>query len=143
LERWAGALFLVAAGAHGFLTPAHFEEWWGYGLFFLFASALQAVWGLALLTHAINPKDAGPHWRRMTTGVYGLGILGSVVAITVYVVTRTVGIPGLGPEGITREPEVGIIDVVTKAAEAVTVVLLAVLLRRHLARPADATGQAG
>lgn len=136
LEVAAGILFLVAAGAHGFVAPEHFKEWWGYGLFFLFAGALQAVWGLALLTRAINPKDSGAHWHRMTTGFYVLGILGNLFTIVLYVVTRTYGIPFFGTEAGVVET-VAPIDVATKTAEAVTVALLAILLLRHRKRASE------
>src|SRR5688572_20170744 len=127
---------LLAAAAHGSLAPSHFAEWWGYGLFFLAAGLLQAVWGLALLTKAVNPKDSGPAWHRRTAWLYGLGLAGNVAAILLYLVTRTVGIPGLGPEGYTLEAEVGALDVATKVAEAVSAGLLGWLLRLHLRGPA-------
>src|SRR5215217_8480829 len=37
----AAALSLLAALAHLWVTPKHFEEWWGYGTFFLVAAAVQ------------------------------------------------------------------------------------------------------
>ncbi|MFO1532083.1 MAG: hypothetical protein ABR562_00045 [Thermoplasmatota archaeon] len=131
-------LFVVAAGAHGFLAPEHFAEWWGYGLFFIFASALQAVWGLALLTNAINPKDSGPRWRRLKTGFLVLGILGNVTTIVLYVVTRTVGIPLAGPQAGVVE-EVAVVDIFTKVVEGATVFLLvAILLRLRASEPVAA-----
>lgn len=45
----AGALSLVAALAHLWVTPEHFEEWWGYGVFFLVAALVQGLYGAALL----------------------------------------------------------------------------------------------
>ncbi|MCA1819300.1 MAG: hypothetical protein LC620_04495 [Halobacteriales archaeon] len=138
MEKWAGVLFVVAAGAHGFLAPEHFAEWWGYGLFFIFASALQAVWGLALLTNAINPKDSGPRWRRLKTGFLVLGILGNVTTIVLYVVTRTVGIPLAGPQAGVVE-EVAVVDIFTKVVEGATVFLLvAILLRLRASEPVAA-----
>ena len=136
LEVAAGLLFLLAAGAHGSLTAEHFAEWWGYGLFFLFSGALQAVWGLALLTRAINPKDSGVHWHRLLTWFYVLGIAGNLFTIVLYVVTRTYGIPFFGTQAGEVEA-VAPIDVVTKIAEAVTVVLLIILLRRHRRQPSE------
>jgi hypothetical protein len=130
LERWSGWLFLVAASSHGALAPEHFSQWWGYGLFFLGAASLQMVWGLALLTNAINPRDSGRHWHGLTTWFYLMGILGNTFALALYVVTRTVGIPYFGT--LAGEVEcVAPIDVVTKAAELATVILLVIALRRH------------
>jgi cell filamentation protein len=37
----ASALSLLAGLIHLWVTPEHFEEWWGYGLFFMFAAAAQ------------------------------------------------------------------------------------------------------
>lgn len=129
LERWAGLFFFIAAAAHGFLSPAHFEEWWGYGIFFAVTGVIQAVWGLALFTHAINPKDSGDKWRPLTTGLYVLGILGNLFTMILYVVSRTYGVP-FGPEAGVAE-QVAPVDVVTKAAEGAAVILLAILLKRH------------
>lgn len=130
LECWAGFFFFIAAAAHGFLSPAHFEEWWGYGIFFAVAGVIQAVWGLALFTHAINPKDSGAKWRPLTTGLYVLGILGNLFTMILYVVSRTYGVPFFGPEAGVVEA-VAPVDVVTKAAEGAAVILLAILLKRH------------
>jgi hypothetical protein len=37
----AAALSLLAGLIHLCVTPEHFEEWWGYGAFFIVASAAQ------------------------------------------------------------------------------------------------------
>jgi hypothetical protein len=33
--RTAAALSLLAAAIHLWVAPEHFEEWWGYGAFFV------------------------------------------------------------------------------------------------------------
>lgn len=129
-ERAAGVLSLVAGAIHGGVTPDHFAEWWGYGLFFIFAGTAQVLFGLALLTDAINPKDTGPDWRRWMRWAYWAGIVGNVLIIALYVVTRTVGIPLLGPEAGEVEP-VAPIDIVSKATEVALIVTLVVLLWRE------------
>lgn len=129
LERAAAVLSIVAGAIHGGVTPSHFEEWWGYGLFFVFAAAAQVLFGLALLTDAINPKDTGPNWRKWRQGLYWLGIVGNVSIIALYTVTRTVGIPLFGPEAGEVE-EVAAIDVASKVAEVAVIVTLAMLLWR-------------
>ncbi len=129
-ERAAGVLSLVAGGIHGGVTPEHFSEWWGYGLFFIFAGAAQILFGLAILTDAFNPKDTGPDWRRWMWWAYVAGIVGNVLIIALYVVTRTVGIPLLGPEAGEVEP-VAPIDIVSKATEVALIVTLLVLLWRE------------
>lgn len=134
LDRWAGGLFLVAATIHGGLAPEHFSEWWGYGLFFLLSGVLQAVWGLAFLTDAVNPRDAGPKWRPMRTAMLVLGIAGTLVTWILYVASRTIGVP-VGPAAGEVEG-VAPIDVVSKAVEGALLVVLLVLLQRHLRAPA-------
>lgn len=124
----------MAAAIHGGLAPDHFAEWWGYGLFFLLAGILQAVWGLAFLTDAVNPRDAGAHWHGMRTGLLVLGVAGTVLTWALYVASRTVGVPW-GPEAGAVE-EVAPIDLVSKLVEAILLAVLLVLLRRHLRTPA-------
>lgn len=114
---WAS---IVAGLAHGGLAPAHFEEWWGYGLFFAVAAAAQALFGLAVLTDAA-PSPAA---RR---GVLLAGAVGHALVAALYVWTRTVGVPLLGPEAGEVEG-VGGIDVVVLLLEAVTVAGAAWLL---------------
>jgi uncharacterized membrane protein YraQ (UPF0718 family) len=43
------ALSLIAGLIHVWVTPEHFEEWWGYGTFFLVAAAAQVVYVPLLL----------------------------------------------------------------------------------------------
>ena len=129
LDRWAGACLLGSGAVHGLLVREHLREWWGYGVFFAVAALLQAVWALALLTDAVNPRDTGPRWRTAKAWLYGLGIAGSVALIALYVVTRTTGIPYFGPGAGTVE-EVGAVDVVAKAFEAAAIAFLALGWRR-------------
>lgn len=134
----------MAGAIHGGVTPDHFAEWWGYGLFFTFAGTAQVLFGLALLTDAINPKDTGPDWRRWMRWAYWAGIVGNVLIIGLYLVTRTVGIPLLGPEAGQVE-DVDPIDIVSKATEAALIVTLVVLLwqdRRSRSTGAHAAAQA-
>ena len=135
LERFAGVLSLLAGSVHGLVTPAHFAEWWGYGLFFVFAATAQVLFGIALLTNAVNANDFGPRWLAMKRALAAAGIVGNLLIMGVYVVTRTVGIPWFGPEAGEVEA-VGPVDLVSKGLELALVVALALLWRR-LAR-ADA-----
>jgi hypothetical protein len=127
LDRAAGAASLLAAAGHGLAAPLHAQEWWAHALFFLAAAVLQAVWGLALLTDAINPRDAGPSWVPLRRAFLAAGIVGNLASIGLYAVSRTVGV-GVGPE---PGPEaLDALGLATKAAEAATVALLAALLAR-------------
>ena len=130
VRRWAGACSLAAGLVHGGVAPAHLDEWWGYGLFFLVAATCQFILGLALLTDAINPKDTGPSWLAWRRRMCVAGIAGNVAIMALYGVTRTVGIPLLGPEAGAVEA-VAPIDVVSKALEAAVIGLLIALARSH------------
>ncbi|HLE46766.1 MAG TPA: hypothetical protein VI818_00600 [Candidatus Thermoplasmatota archaeon] len=112
------------------------EEWWGYGLFFIFAAVAQILFGIALVTDALNEKDWGPGWQAAKRNLFLLGIVGNLAVVALYVVTRTVGIPFFGPEAGQREA-VAVIDVVSKATELALVVLL-FRLWRDVPRPSGA-----
>jgi manganese oxidase len=112
---YAAALSLIAALTHAWAMPEHFEEWWGYGAFFLVAAVAQACYGLALL-----------RWRGKSLLL--LGVVGNLSIVSLWAVTRTVGIPFFGPHAGEVE-SVGAVDLLATAAElALVTVLLAALL---------------
>src|SRR5215207_66576 len=113
---YAAALSLITALAHVWAMPEHLEEWWGYGAFFLIAAAVQACYGLALL-------------RRPGRSLLLLGVVGNLAIVSLWAVTRTVGIPFVGPHAGEVE-SVGALDLLATMAElALVTVLLAALLR--------------
>src|SRR5215207_7244291 len=117
---YAAALSLIAALTHAWAMPEHFEEWWGYGTIFLIAAAAQACYGLALLT-------------RPGRSLLLLGVVGNLSIVSLWALTRTVGIPFFGPHAGEVE-RVGVVDLSATVAElALVTVLLAALLRstRH------------
>ena len=81
----AATLSLMAALVHLWVTPEHFEQWWGYGAFFLVAGAAQVLYTPLVL---LLP----------TRIVLLLGIAGNLAIVVLYLLTRTVGIPVFGPE---------------------------------------------
>jgi hypothetical protein len=96
--------------------PEHFEEWWGYGAFFLVAAAAQILYVPIVL---LLP----------TRIVLLLGIVGNLAIVVLYLLTRTVGIPLFGPEAGEVEG-FGFVDVCATASEVgITVALGAALLR--------------
>ncbi|HUR68770.1 MAG TPA: hypothetical protein VM370_05945 [Candidatus Thermoplasmatota archaeon] len=118
--KGAGVLSLAAALVHGGLTSAHFEEWWGYGAFFLGVTLAQAVLGLALLTDAFEA-------RRDVLAMLVTGIVGNLLVVAMYVISRTTGIPLVGPDAgevEARDP----LGVGTTLAEVATALLLAYAL---------------
>ena len=122
----SAALFsLLAAVIHVWVMPEHFEEWWGYGLFFLVAAAAQALYADILL-------------RAPTATVLRVGIVGNLAIIALWVVTRTIGIPVFGPHAGEIE-DISAIDIASKLVEVLLVILLGVLLRSASQRPPQTT----
>jgi MFS family permease len=110
------ALSLLAALIHLWVTPEHFEEWWGYGAFFLVAAASQVLYAPLVLV-----------WP--TRIVLLLGIAGNLTIVALYFLTRTVGIPLFGP-GAGEVEGVGFIDLCATTSEVgIAVALGATLLR--------------
>lgn len=132
--RAAGALCLAAAALHAALAGEHLREWWGYGAFFVAASIGQGVYGLVLLALPRAPPWPPGEWRAWRVRMYTVGILGNAAVLALYAVTRTVGIPWLGPAAGEVEP-VGTLDLPTKLAEALAVGVLAALRRQALREP--------
>ena len=114
------SLSLIAGLIHLWVMPEHFQEWWGYGTFFLVAALAQVAYVPLLL-----------RWPNRTVLV--LGIVGNSAIVLLYLLTRGVGIPLFGPEAGEIE-EVGIIDVCATSSEAAIVVALGALLLWRLAR---------
>lgn len=117
----AVTLSLVAALVHFLAMPEHFEEWWGYGTFFLVSTVAQASYGAVLL-------------RRPRRSFFMLGIAGNLAIVTLWLVTRTLGIPFFGPHAGEVEG-VGPLDLSATAAEVALVAALITLRRgRGLSR---------
>jgi hypothetical protein len=114
------ALSLLAALIHLWVTPEHFEEWWGYGTFFLVAAVAQVVYVPVLL-----------YWPNRN--ILLLGIAGNSAIVLLYLLTRVLGIPYFGPEAGEVEG-VGIIDVCATTSEVAIVVALVALVLMGIAR---------
>jgi hypothetical protein len=114
------ALSLMAALIHLWVIPEHFEEWWGYGTFFLVATAAQALYVPLLL-----------RWPNRTVLLLGMG--GNSAIVLLYLLTRVVGIPLFGPEAWEVEG-VGIIDLCATTSEVAIVVALGGLVLIGIAR---------
>jgi hypothetical protein len=104
------ALSLIAGLIHLWVMPEHFEEWWGYGSFFLVAAVAQIGYGPLLLS-----------WPNQT--VLMLGVAGNSAIILLYLLTRVVGIPLFGPEAGEVE-YVGFVDVCATVSEATIVIAI-------------------
>jgi hypothetical protein len=126
VEKFVGCCVIVSGSAHGLVTQQHFQEWWGYGVFFLATAICLVGFGLALITDAIDPRYMPGDVRRLRRIMYALGAVGNASILGLYLLTRTVGIP-LGPGSGSIE-SVGVVDVVAKTAELLAVAGLVVLL---------------
>jgi hypothetical protein len=114
----AAALSLLAAIIHLWVMPAHFEEWWGYGTFFLVVALAQGLYAMFLL-------------RRPGRAILLLGVAGNLIVVILWVVTRTSGIPILGPHAGDVE-EVGVLDLLCTLAEIGVIFGLGVLAMKDL-----------
>lgn len=129
--RVAAALSAGAALAHGLLTPAHFEEWVGYGVFFFLAGFAQAFYALLILLQPwryhpeLGPR---PNADATTRRFYQWGIIGNILLVAMYVVSRTVGVPLFGPQA-GRVEAWGVAGLLTKGLELALIGCLLWLLR--------------
>jgi hypothetical protein len=117
---YAAALSMVAALIHLWVMPEHFEEWWGYGAFFLVAASAQLLYVPLLL-----------RWPTRTVLLLGIG--GNFAIVVLYLLTRTVGIPLFGPEAGEVEG-VGFADVCATTSELGIGVALGTALLQEIRR---------
>lgn len=110
----AAAFSLVAALIHLRVMPEHFEEWWGYGTFFLVCAVAQVLYVPVLL-------------RWPDRKVLLSGVVGNCAIVIMYVLTRTVGIPFFGPHAGDVEG-IGFADVCATLSELGIAAVLGVLL---------------
>jgi hypothetical protein len=116
LIRWSlGLLSLTAAVIHFAVTAEHFQEFVLFGAFFLALAAFQLIWGVVV------PQRSSP-W------LLWIGLLLNLGVIVIWVVSRTSGLP-IGPEPGEAE-EIGLLDGLSTAAEALIVLGSAWLLTR-------------
>jgi hypothetical protein len=115
----AAALSLSAAIAHFGVIEPHYRMWWLHGLFFVVCGALQALFAALIL------------WRP-AAWLCLAGIAGNLTVISMYVYSRTNGLP-VGPHQGVPEPP-GVYDMVTAAGELLLVVVLILMLGERARR---------
>ncbi|HET7480210.1 MAG TPA: hypothetical protein VFJ72_11915 [Rubrobacteraceae bacterium] len=118
----AATLSLVAALIHLWVAPEHFLHWWGYGVFFAVVALSQGLFSLFIL-----------RWPESAL-IPLAGIWGNLVVISLYVISRTWGMP-YGPGwGAPFNPDVAhvedpeLLGMSATAAEVAIVILLVALL---------------
>jgi hypothetical protein len=87
----------------------NYQEWWGYGAFFLILAAAQGAYSVALL-------------RRYRQAVILLGIAGNLGIVLIYIGAVSVHIES-----------VGLLNLASKAVEVALVILLTLMLRSYWA----------
>lgn len=100
---------------HMLATPLYFEQWMGYGAFFVATAVLQVMYSMAL---AVGQPNRTLLW---------VGIAGNALVIALWAVTRTLGIP-FGPM-VGEVLPVGLLDGIAQILGAIQILHLAVLLR--------------
>jgi hypothetical protein len=96
-----------AAAIHYAVVAEHFDEWWGFGLFFVSSAVAQLVWAMVVVASPSRP-------------VIWFGVVGNAAIVVLWIVTRTFGTL-VGPEPTTPEP-IGVADSVATAFEVAIVV---------------------
>ncbi len=115
LLYWSAGLSTLVGLIHLWFAPEHFEEWFGYGVFFLLAAAAQFIFSALLL------------FRKPAPILLFAGIIGNALIMVLYFLTRTLGIP-LGPQAGEIEP-ITTLDAFATIAETVLILCLFFLLK--------------
>jgi hypothetical protein len=102
---------------HVLATPLYFDQWLGYGVFFFTVAVLEVMYSMALAV------------ARPSRTLLWLGIVGNALVIALWAVTRTIGVPFLGPMAGEVLP-VGLLDGVAQILAATLIIHLAVLLNQ-------------
>ena len=137
----AAGLSLTAGLIHLFVSVEHFAEWWGYGLFLVWAGLAQIAYALTIFVLPLMSDTADTHGNGPRTTmrvVYLIGAGGNAAVIALYIITRTVGIPFVGPSAGAVEPMTPF-SVVTTAAELILVGVLLWLARQNAHRNGEAS----
>jgi hypothetical protein len=132
LASYAGARWLLAgcslgaAVIHFGYAPAHFNEYWLYGLFFVVVAWLQVLWAVAIVARPSRPLLIA-------------GAIGSEVVVAVWVASRTMGVL-IGPGAGTKEA-IGFPDVLCTVLEVAVTAGALLLLARSRSTPRERVGR--
>jgi len=115
----AAVLSLLAGWVHLAYWESHWQEWWGYGAFFIATGAGQALFAPVVL-----------RWPR--PWLLLVGIAGNLAIVGTYVMSRTVGVP-IGTHANVAE-RAGAVDLATTAAEIALAGVLLMMVGRTARR---------
>jgi hypothetical protein len=130
---YLAALLSLATGiVHAMVTVEYWNEWWGYGAFFIAAALGQVMYGLLLFIHpwrydATGGVNGGGY--RAARRVFLAGAWANASIVALYIVTRTIGIPVFGPEAGQVEP-VTALSLIVQIAELLLIAYLVRAIRR-------------
>ncbi len=143
LLKWTAILSVLALVAHAIDAPDHLSEWWGYGTFFVIVASFQFFYGFALFLQPWRYSEDGG--VRTNPDRYGrpyfvLGTVLTASVIIVFIISRTTGMPFLGPGAIV-EP-VTILSLVPPLECVALMYCHILLLSRAHAQETDRTSNA-
>jgi 4-amino-4-deoxy-L-arabinose transferase-like glycosyltransferase len=110
----AAGLSIAAGLIHASVIASHFQEYWLFGVFFVFAALFQWAWGVAALS---SRED-----RRLLV----IGAAVNLAIVLLWLLTRTVGLP-IGPEPGEIE-SAGVHDLFATADEVAVVIVAGLVL---------------
>ena len=125
LQRSAALLTAGAALIHVGVAGSHFQEWWLAGLFFVVVAAVQLGWALWLWQQPTSPR------------VLLTGAVSSIALVSVWLVSRTTGMP-FGPGAGDAEP-IGVADSVCVGLELAAAILAGAAARRPVTASTTST----
>ena len=132
-------LSMVAGVVHGIAMAQYMPQWWGYGIFFVGAALAQIIYGVVLLIKPWQYDETGGIQESDTSGariIYIVGLLMTVAFIILYLITRTLGIPLMGPMAGEVEP-LDPLGILAQVIHAVLALHLWALVRYAGATAAD------
>jgi hypothetical protein len=135
----AGAISALVGLTHLFVSSDYLSRWWGYGYFFIWAGLSQLAFAFVIfLLPWLNGAGNAPEEKRASTMrlVYMVGVVGNLAIVLLYVVTRTLGVPFVGPAANVVLPLTPLSVAVT-LGEVTLVVILLMLARQRLPARAE------
>ncbi len=120
----AAGLSVAAGLVHVFASFTYWEEWWGYGTFFLLLALLQVTYGIVLFMrpwHYERSGDArvGGEGRARARSFLALGAVATAAIVALWLFAHLIAVP-FGPHAGQREPItfLSVVALIVMAAQA-------------------------